>query len=662
MRFQKFIFLGVCWAIGLSFCILSFSHFAWSKPMSQTSVHQPSVPLLPLEDFFRKSEKTGFAISPDGKHLAWLAPWQSRLNIYVQTIGEDKVTRITDVTDRDLGGFFWASDTTIVFARDAGGDENFHLFAVSYQGGETKELTPFPNVRVEVVDDLEDDPDHVLIAMNQRDETVFDVYRLNLGTGKTELVAKNPGNVIDWLTDNDGRVRVAMVADGLNQVLLYRDSEQDEFKPILTTDFRTQVAPVAFTFDDKRLLTLSNLERDKLALVELDPATAKETKQLYEHPEVDLAGVQRSKHRKVVEGVVFVTDRVRYAFFDPQREALQKSLEAQFPDMSVSIVDRSKDENRLLIRVSSDRNPGAYYAYDVPSQQLTKLADVRPWIKPDQMAAMQPIQYSSRDGKTIHGYLTLPIGMPAKGLPIVVNPHGGPEARDVWGYNPEVQFLANRGYGVLQMNFRNSTGYGRKFWESGFKQWGRGAMQDDISDGVQWLIKEGIADPKRVSIYGASYGGYAALAGLAFTPDLYAAGVSYVGPSNLFTLLNSIPPYWEPMRQEMYAKIGNPEQEKDFMRSISPLFFVDQIKAPLFVAQGANDPRVKKPESDQIVEALRQRDIPVPYMVKANEGHGFHNEENQYDFYRALEAFLAEHLGGRSSTDISVLKPLEQAK
>ena len=260
------------------------------------------------------------------------------------------------------------------------------------------------------------------------------------------------------------------------------------------------------------------------------------------------------------------------------------------------------------------------------------------------MAPMTPVQYIARDGLTIHGYLTLPAGSDGKNLPVVINPHGGPWARDTWGFDGEVQFLANRGLAVLQMNFRGSTGYGRAFWEAGFKQWGL-AMQDDITDGVKWLIEQGIADPERIGIYGGSYGGYAVLAGLAFTPDLYACGVDYVGVSNLFTLLETIPPYWELGRQMMYEQIGHPDKEKELLKAASPVFHAERIRAPLFVAQGANDPRVKKAESDQIVEAMRKRGVDVEYMVKDNEGHGFLNEENRFDFYRAMERFHAKHLG-----------------
>jgi dipeptidyl aminopeptidase/acylaminoacyl peptidase len=304
----------------------------------------------------------------------------------------------------------------------------------------------------------------------------------------------------------------------------------------------------------------------------------------------------------------------------------------------------SRDEDRLIVSTFSDRSRGSQYLYDVGSKKLSKLTDIAPWLPEAEMAEMKPIKYTSRDGLLIHGYLTLPKGAQAKNLPVVVNPHGGPWARDRWGFNPEVQLLANRGYAVLQMNFRGSTGYGRKFWEASFKQWGK-SMQDDVTDGVQWLIKEGIADPKRVAIYGGSYGGYTTLAGLAFTPDLYAAGVNFVGVSNLFTFLNTIPPYWKPYLDMFHEMVGHPEKDKALLAAASPVLHADKIKAPLFIAQGAKDPRVNKAESDQMVEAMKKRGVEVEYMVKDNEGHGFRNEENRFEFYEAMERFLAKHLG-----------------
>ncbi len=311
------------------------------------------------------------------------------------------------------------------------------------------------------------------------------------------------------------------------------------------------------------------------------------------------------------------------------------------------ITSENKNEDKLLIRTYSDKSMGAYYMYDVPTKKLTKIVDVSPWLDENVMASTKPITYKSRDGLTIHGYLTLPVGIEAKNLPVVVHPHGGPWARDRWGFNPELQFLANRGYAVLQMNFRGSTGYGRKFWEISFKQWGK-TMQDDISDGVKWLIEQGIANPEKIGIYGGSYGGYATLAGLTFSPELYACGVDYVGVSNLFTFMKTIPPYWKPYLDMLHEMVGNPKTDSLLLYDASPVFHVDNIKAPLFIAQGANDPRVNKDESDQMVKALKAKGIDVPYMVKDDEGHGFRNEENRFDFYGEMERFFAKYLGGRT--------------
>ena len=321
-------------------------------------------------------------------------------------------------------------------------------------------------------------------------------------------------------------------------------------------------------------------------------------------------------------------------------ERLQSELGEE---KEIVLIDNNKDEDVFLVRTYSDKSLGAHYIFDTKKDEIKKLSDVSPWLDENEMAEMKPIQYTTRDGMTIHGYLTLPKDVPAENLPVVVNPHGGPWARDTWGFNPEVQFLANRGFAVLQVNFRGSTGFGKEFWQSSFKQWGL-KMQDDITDGVLWLIDEGIADHKRIGIYGGSYGGYATLAGLTFTPDLYAAGVDYVGVSNLFTFLETIPPYWEPMKEMLYEMVGNPKSDSIQFVATSPVFHADKIIAPLFIAQGKNDPRVKISESDQMVEAMRKRGIEVEYMVKDNEGHGFSNEENKFDFYEALEKFLKRHL------------------
>ena len=602
---------------------------------------------IPLKDFFKNPEMSSFKLSPDGSYISYMKPWEDgnrMMNVYVRPIDSDNEVRITAASKRSLYGYFWLNENRIAYVQDEGGDENVHIYAVNIDGSNNIDLTPFKDIQARITDDLEDNPDFILVSLNKRNPQIHDVYRLNVNSGAMEMVAENPGNISGWMTDNDGKLRIATTSDGVNTGLLYREKETDHFKSILTTNFKESVSPLYFTFDNNELYVSSNRGRDKSAIFKFNLDTAKEGELIFEHNEVDVNGLMRSKKRKVITGVTYTIDKRQIHFFDKWRKNLQKKLESKLPGVEVNLSDLSKDEKRAIVVTYSDRSRGTYYFYDIEKDDLRKLADLSPWLNEEDMANMWPIKYKSRDGLTIPGYLTLPINY-KKGekLPIVVNPHGGPWARDRWGFNPQVQFLANRGYAVLQMNFRGSIGYGREFWEISFKQWGK-AMQDDITDGVHWLVNQGIADPDRIAIYGASYGGYATLAGLAFTPDLYACGVDYVGVSNIFTLLETLPPYWELGRQMMYEMIGNPETEKEILEAASPLFHVEKIKAPLFVAQGANDQRVKQAESDQIVEALKAKGIDVPYMLKSDEGHGFHNEENQFDFYQEMENFLNKHL------------------
>lgn len=603
---------------------------------------------IPLENFFKNPEKIDYQVSPDGTYFSFMAPYENRLNLFVQKIGSDTTIRITSETERDITASMWAGNNRILFIKDTGGDENYQLYGVNIDGTDLKSYTNFPNVRTTIIDPLRKIDSLVIIGMNKRNPQVFDPYRLNLNTGELTLLAENPGNIQGWMTDHDGKLRVAnAIVDGVNNQILYRETEDQPFQPVLTTNFKETVSFAVFTPDNKMVYALTNIGRDKTALVLMDPKTCEEKEVLYMNDKYDISDLNYSekKNRLTVVACEGHKDMIRH-YFDKEEEEIRKKLEAQLPGYNVGVTSMSKDENIRLIYAGNDRTYGTYYLYNVKENKLTKVADIAPWIKEEEMCAMNPITYTSRDGLTIEGYLTLPKGYTmenAKNLPVVVNPHGGPWIRDSWGYNPEVQFLASRGYAVLQMNFRASTGYGRKFTELGYKQWGQ-TMQNDITDGVKWLIKEGIADPKRVAIYGASYGGYATLAGVTFTPDLYACAVDYVGVSNLLSFMNTIPPYWKPLLDMMHEMIGDPETDKEMMEKYSPVFHVDQIKAPLFIAQGANDPRVNKAESDQMVEALKKRGVEVEYMVKENEGHGFSNEENKFDFYRAMEKFLDKYL------------------
>jgi dipeptidyl aminopeptidase/acylaminoacyl peptidase len=597
---------------------------------------------IPLRDFFRNPEKVGYDLSPSGDYISFMQPYKNRMNVFVQKRSGGAITRVTSETERDVAGYAWKGDDRILFVKDFKGDENYHVVAVDKDGKNLKDLTPFDKVRANLLDELKDNATDVLVQLNKRKAEVHDVYRLNVVTGDLKLVAENPGNITGWLTDHTGAIRIAVASDGVNSTLLYRETEAVPFKPILTTDFRESVSPWMFTFDNQKLYASSNRGRDKAAIVTLDPRTAKE-QVIFEHPEVDVDGLGYSQKRKVLTAVTWTREKSERKFLDATSEARYKSVAAKLPGYDVNFTATNRDETMFIVATSSDRTPGSRYLYDAANDKLTKLTDVAAWLPEKQLAEMKPISYKSRDGLTIHGYLTVPQGKAAKDLPLVVNPHGGPWVRDSWGFSPEVQFLASRGYAVLQVNYRGSTGYGRKFWEAGFKQWGK-RMQDDISDGVKSMIAQGIVNAKKVCIYGASYGGYATLAGLAFSPELYACGVDYVGVSNLFTFLKTIPAYWKPELDRLHAMVGDPVKDKDLMTAASPVFHVDKIRAPLFVAQGANDPRVNIDESNQIVAALKKRGVEVQYMVKKDEGHGFHNEENRFEFYAAMEKFLAKHL------------------
>ena len=619
----------------LSFVLLFYSQAFAALP-----------PLIPMEDFFKNAESAAFAISPDGSKLAFVRSWERRMNVYVREIATGKEKRITSATERDIAGFFWKGNDKIVYAQDAGGDENFHVYITDVNGSEVRDLTPFEKVRAGIIDDLEDDPNHMLIDMNKRNPEVFDVYRCDINTGELVQIAENPGGIIGWMTDHDGKLRAAIETDGVNTSFLYRSNEDETFRVLKTTNFKETFEPAIFAYDNKTMYIESNLSSDKTAIYTFDPEENKVLDFVFSHDEVDVGSIMHSKKRKKITGVTFTTDKRHYKFFDPDREELQKAIDSFFPNYEAVVSDMDDDERRVIVRTYSDKTRGAYYLYDRKDNSISKLAELSSWLKEEQMAPMKSITYKSRDGLTIHGYLTTPAGVEAKNLPLVVIPHGGPSARDVWGFDSEAQFLANRGLAVLQVNFRGSTGYGKSFWQAGFKQWGR-KMQDDVTDGVLWAVEKGIADKDRLAIYGGSYGGYASLAGATFTPDLYACAVSYVGPSNIFTLLETIPPYWKPFIEMEYEEIGDPVKDKELLETISPVFHAENIKIPLFVAQGANDPRVNKAESDQIVEAVRKAGKEVIYMVKDNEGHGFHNEENRFDFYRQMEEFFKKYLGSR---------------
>jgi dipeptidyl aminopeptidase/acylaminoacyl peptidase len=610
--------------------------------------NKPAAPLLPIEDFFKNPIKDRFQISPAGSKVAFLMPVNNRMNVHVQNLADDEIIKLTNSKEHDIKYFFWANDNRIVYLQDTHGDENYHLYSIGIDKSDVMDLTPFDSATVWIIDELVDIEDEMIIGMNKRDNRIFDAYRINIFNGNLKMIAKNPGNITRWMTDNNGTIRIAVQTDGVNTGLLYRNDENEEFIPALLTDFKDELIPIYFSFDNKYLYALSNIDRDKKAVVKYDLENDKELEVIYEHPEVDCNWLLRSEKRKVIIGVTFTTWKKEIHFFDDKYAKLQQIIEKKLPNLEVVIVSRNRNEDQFIIRTYSDKSLGAYYFFNSEDKSLRKLSEVSPWLNPNNMADTKPIRYKSRDELTIHGYLTLPRGMKAKNLPVVVNPHGGPWTRDYWGFNNEVQFLANRGYAVLQMNYRGSTGYGKKFWQAGFKEWGL-KMQEDIEDGIDWLVEQEIADSEQVAIYGYSFGGFASLSAVIRNSKKFACAASYAGFNDVLELLNSVPPTWEPFREMLYEMIGDPEKDIAMLKSISPTLNANKIKVPLLIAQGANDPKVPTENTENFIKTLKKNGVNVKYILKENEGHGFRDEENRIEFYQELENFLAEHLKGRKT-------------
>jgi len=605
--------------------------------------NRPNVRTIPIEDFFKNPEKTSFKISPDGKYVSFLQPYRNRLNIFVQPIGGDQALQLTADSDRNISYYFWANNDQLLYLKDKDGDENRRLFAVNRDGSNVRELIPDKDVRIRIIALDRIKNNQILLALNKRDSSIFDAYRLDILTGKISLVALNPGNITDWIADADGQLRAAVASDGVNTTVLYRTKENQKFRTLFTNNFKTSIKPLGFCKESDCMYALSNDGRDKTALVEIDCRTGKESRVIYSHPEVDVNDAGFSfKDRKLLFAGYTTWKNQRY-YLDENAKKLFDDLNKLLPQTEIRIADRNLAEDQFIIRTYTDRSPGAFYLYQTKNKQLKQLALINPSLKSDELCEVRPVEYEATDGVTIHGYLTLPKGDRNKNLPVIVMPHSGPDSRNTWTYNAEVQFLANRGYAVFQMNFRGSRGYGKEFWSAGFKQWG-GRIQQDITDGVHWLIKEGVADPKRIGIYGYSFGGYSALWGLCFQSDLYACGVSYSGLSNLYAYLKAIPPYYRPYRLMIEEMVGSPKQDAEYLQGSSPVFHTDKIKVPLLIAQGAKDQRVTVTETNQLVKELRKRKVKVTYLLKENEGHLFRNEENRLDFYDRLEKFLALHL------------------
>ncbi len=615
------------------------------------------VPLIPLEHFFDDPERAAARVSPDGRRLAWLAPGGGALNVWVALVDGGDPVQVTRDRDRGVRSYVWSRDgARILYLQDTGGDENYHLFAADLDDPDTpdRDLTPFDGVKVGVVDVPRDDPRHILISTNRRDRGLFDVERLDLDTGDVERIAENPGDIMSWCTDREGRLRAAYAQTPTGDWrVLVRDDEHEPFRLLAEFANEDSGAPYAFSADGRELYVGSARDSDLVRLVALDVATGGE-RLVDADDEADLGAPIISDRTGALLGAVYRRDRIVMHAFD---ETFARDWERvrQIHPGDPMIGSSDDDETLWTVAFDDDRDPGATFLFDRRSGESRLLFRSRPWLDPATLAERRPVRIASRDGLSLSSYLTLPVDVPARDLPMVLVVHGGPWARDSWGWDPQSQFLANRGYAVLQVNYRGSTGFGKSFMHAAEREFA-GKMHDDLVDAVHWAIAEGIADPDRVAIYGGSYGGYAALVGATFTPEVFAAAISVVGPSNLVTLVRSFPPYWRPLLAGTWFRfVGDPDDPEDIadLEARSPINRVDAIRAPLMVIQGANDPRVKKHESDQIVEALEARGVPVEYIVKEDEGHGFVKPENRKDVYRAVERFLARHIGGRAG-DASV--------
>ena len=624
----------------------------WFVIASVAPAQLPS--LIPRQVLFGNAERLSPSVSPDGKMLAYLAPDKNGvLNVWVRTLGQTD-DRVITSEKRDFFTYEWQQDNEhILYTQDSDGDENFHVYQTDIKGANTRDLTPYAGIQAKAVAQHFGDPDfpdQILVALNLRDRRWHDVYRVDLHSGAVELDTENPGDVWSWGADNRFVVRVAQarLPDGGTEIRL-RDNRTSPWRTFQKwgpdeTSVETG-AVVGFSPDNEHVWLISSVNANAARLLDVEMKSGK-TNVIAEDKQFDVAGVLTHPRKRNLEAVQFQRARTEWLAIDDSVKSDFGAIK-RIHDGDINIESRSLDNKTWVISYIVSDGPYYYYLYDQQSKKSSLLFTHRPKLEQFRLSKMEPISFKARDGMRIYGYLTLPVGIVPKNLPLILDVHGGPWDRDVWGWNREVQWLVNRGYAVLQINYRGSTGYGKDYLNAGNREWAS-KMHTDLLDGRSWAIKQGYADPKRICIFGASYGGYATLVGVAFTPDEFTSGVDLFGPSNLLTLMQSIPPYWASLRSTFNRRMGNADTEPDFLRAKSPLFKADQIKVPLLIAQGANDARVKQAESDQIVAAIRRNGKEVLYLVFPDEGHGFVRPSNNLKFYAAAETFLAKYLGGRS--------------
>ncbi|MFC5047545.1 prolyl oligopeptidase family serine peptidase [Aquimarina hainanensis] len=609
-----------------------------------------------VEDYFQKPKQSSFKFSPNGLFFSYREKDQNNKNhVYIKNTETNEIKRVIEEKEDLIRGYGWANNSRLIYVRDNGGDENYHLFAVDLDGKNDTELTPFEGVQVSILNSLKDQKDHMIIQMNKDNPQIFEPYKINIKTGDLVKLFENkdPKNPISGYDfDKDGNLKAyTQQQNGTEYVLYYRTDETKPFEKIVKTTWKDNFYIAGFDYSTNNphdAYVISNLENDTNEILLYDFAKKSVIKKVYANKTFDVGGINRSRKRGYeVDYYHYNGEKSVVIPVSETYKKLHQKFTTQFGDKEFSIVNKTDDEDKYLIYVGSDKLYGVYYLYDTTKDSFKEIFNLMPQLKEADMAEMRPIKFSSRDGLTLYGYLTIPKGASATNqVPLIVNPHGGPYGpRDYWGFNPETQLFASRGYATLQINYRGSGGFGKKFSMAGNKQIGR-KMLNDLEDGVAYAKSLGFIDENKIAIYGASYGGLATLGSLVKTPDLYTCGVDYVGVSNLFTFFKSFPPYWKPYLGQVYEQWydeNSPEDQK-IMKEVSPALNVEKIKKPLFVIQGANDPRVNIDESDQIVTNLRKRGFDVPYMVKYNEGHGFGHEENKIELYKSMMGFFAKHL------------------
>lgn len=603
------------------------------------------VAIIPVNDFFKSQDRASYRISPDGKSLSYLKLQDKKQNLFVEDIATGNVMQLTQLHEKNISFYSWVSNNELIYYKEKEGTRfQSDLFIVNKTGKDERQLSSNAKARIKVLEEQLIDNKFLLVLSNQRDSTVSDVYKLNVRDGMMKIVAQNPGNITNWMTDSKGKLRMAVSSDGVNETFLYRENEFQNFKPIVTNNFKTTLFPVAFSENKPNIVyAVSDVNRDKNALIELDCITGKEKNVLFANDSLNVVDAQYSRRNGKMEYVVCETWKKEKHYLDDSAKAFYQKLDQLLPQTEYRIIDRDVNENVFVVRTFTDRNPGSYYLYIANTGKLKKLSDNNSTINEEQMCEMKPITYTSRDGLKISGYLTLPLHTEAKNLPVIVLPHNGPGQRNTWGYNAEVQFFANRGYAVLQINYRGSNGYGKNFFAAGFKEWG-GKIQDDIDDGVQWLIKEKIANPSKIGIYGTGFGGYIAVSAAIKSPKLYKCAASNSGVLNLFSYLNSIPPFLKSNLQMYYEMVGNPITDADYMSQASPLFHADKINIPIFITQNIKDPRINANDGIRLVKELKKRNVAVTYAERDEAPFAFNRDESRQKVYAALEQFLAGNL------------------